>query len=155
MKIYINNFNLNILNILINNNIFISYLIKDTENYIELFTDSGIYQINNKAIYLLEPIDKEICKYNNYYKNLSLIVDPSYFKKQLTYCINGDNHFSRQIKREFYKINSNTKIKLVIESCLIDNKYNPNDIYFECENEIIINDLFIKQELIEFLSILN
>jgi hypothetical protein len=154
MKIYINNFDLNILNKLMNN-ILISYLIKHTENYIELFTDCGIYQINNKAIYLLEPIDKKMCKYNNYYKNFSLIVDPSYLKKELIYCVNGDNHFSRQIKREFYKINSNAKIKLVIESCLIDNIYNPNDIYFECENEISINDLFVKQELIEFLSILN
>ena len=152
MNIYINNFDLNILNILMNN---INYLIKDIENYIELFTDSGIYQINNKSIYLLEPIDKEISKHNNYYKNLSLIVDPSYFKKQLTYCVNGNNHFSIQIKRELYKLNSNTKIKLVIESTLIDNEYKPNDIYFECENEISINDLFIKQELIEFLSLLN
>jgi hypothetical protein len=155
MKIYINNLNLNILNVLINNNKFISFLIKHTENYIELFTDFGIYQINNKSIYLLEPVDKEISKHNNYYNKLSLIVDPSYFKKQITYCINGDNHFSIQIKREFYKINSNSKIKLVIESRLINNEYNPNDIYFECENEISINDLFIKQELIEFLSILN
>ena len=104
---------------------------------------------------MLEPIDKEICKYNNYYNNLSLIVDPSYFKKELTSCVNGGNHHSKQIKREFYKINSNTKIKLVIESCLVNNKYHSYDIYFECENEISINDLFIKQELIEFLSILN
>jgi hypothetical protein len=155
MKIYINNFDLNILNIFIDDVISVSNLFKETESYIELFTDSGIYQIDNKFIYLLQPVDKPIIKYYNYYKDLTLIADPSYFEKELTNCINGNNHYSIQLKKEIYKMDTNTKFKLIIESILINEKYSPNNIYFECETELNINDLFNKRELIEFLSMLN
>jgi hypothetical protein len=155
MKIYINNFNLNILDSLKDDIINLHDFIKETEVFIELFTDFGIYRIDNKTIYLLEPIDKDIIKYNNFYNNLTFILDSSYFEKKTINYINGNKHYSVQIKRELYKINSDSKVKLIIESQLIDNEYKPNDIYFECQNEININDLFIKQELIVFLSTLN
>jgi hypothetical protein len=161
MKLYIDNFNIDILDEY-NKNLQSYELNKTTEYYIELFTDAGIYKINNNSIYLLEAIDREIIKYAKYFNNITLICDSSYFIENKTNYIDGSNHFSRQIKREIYKHNSNTKIKLIIESYLSDNEYlrdnnefKPNNIYFECDNEKNINDLFIKQEIIEFLSVLN
>lgn len=154
MRLYIDNFNIEILDEY--SELLKKYdLNKSIENYIELFTDSGIYKINNNCIYLLESIDKEIIKYNNYFKNLTLISDSSEFTNNPTTYINGENHISTQIKREIYKHKLDSKMKLVIESYLNENEYKSNNIYFECKNEINIKDLFIKQEIIEFLSILN
>lgn len=154
MRLYIDNFNIEILDEY--SKLLQRYdLNKSTENYIELFTDSGIYNINNNCIYLLEVIDREITKHKNYFNNLTLISDLSNFTKTKSSYINGEKHFSSQVKREIYKHKLDSKIKLVIESYLNDNEYNFNNIYFECINEINITDLIIKQEIIEFLSILN
>jgi hypothetical protein len=44
---------------------------------------------------------------------------------------------------------------MVIKYILNEEKFIPNDIYFETEKDVDINDLFIKKEIIEFLSVLN
>jgi hypothetical protein len=36
-----------------------------------------------------------------------------------------------------------------------NNKFIPNDIYFEIDKDIDINEFLIKKEIIEFLSVLN
>jgi hypothetical protein len=152
MKVYIDKFNINILPDIIE--ILSDYNINSI-TYIQLYTDEGIYEINNKKIYLLEPIDKDIINYDKYFKNFNLIVDQSYFNKEETTSINGNIHYSNQIKKNIYKINSEHKLKLIIECILLDNIYKPNDIYFEYDDDKNINELFIKQEIIEFLSFLN
>lgn len=152
MKIYIDKFNINILEDVID--ILADFKMK-TIDYIELFTNEGIYEIYDKYIYELNQIDKEIVKYNNYYKNYNLIIDTSYYIKEKTNSINGIKHLSRQVSKNIYKINPTYKLKLVIENIIHNNKIKPNNIFFECDDKININDLFIKQEIIEFLSALN
>ena len=94
MKIYINNLNLNILNELSNN--FKSLLI-DKKQYIILYTEEGIYEINNKLIYRLEQIDRDIKQYENFYNEFTLIIDPSFFNKHIETSIIGTKHISNQI----------------------------------------------------------
>jgi hypothetical protein len=55
MKIYINNLNLEIINDL--SDILQENLIK-TDNYIELYTNEGIYRIEDKTTYYLDVNDK-------------------------------------------------------------------------------------------------
>ena len=152
MKIYINNFNLDILNDV--SEVFKEYLIK-TETHIKLYTDEGIYQIDDQKICFLDTCDEDIQIINNYYKNFTVIVDPSSFNKNIVSSIHGQTHLSFQIKKKYYKMNKNSNVQMIIKYCLNDNKFVPNDIYFESDKNIDINDLFIKKEIIEFLSMLN
>lgn len=152
MKIYINNLNMVILNDLFE--LFKHYLIKN-EIYTKLYTNEGIYRIENKKIYLLHTCDKDIKIINNYYDNFTLIVDPSFFNKENVSSIHGDTHLLFQTKKYYFKIDKNSVIQLVIKFCSTDNAFIPNDIYFETDENIDINDSIIKKEIIEFLSVLN
>ena len=152
MKIYINNLNLNILNELSNN--FKSLLI-DKKQYIILYTEEGIYEINNKLIYRLEQIDRDIKQYENFYNEFTLIIDPSFFNKHIETSIIGTKHISNQIVKYIYKLNKKSDLNLIIEYNSNDSKMIENYIYFELNKEIDIDEIFIKKELIEFLSLLN
>jgi hypothetical protein len=154
MKIYINNFNLNILDEM--QKLLTKFLI-ETKTYIELYTNESIYHIDNNHIYNLEPKDGEIKVYNNYIKNITLIYDTSYFEKKTENSILGTLHVNRNITKSIYKINSKSKLSLVIEmENDSDNpKPKPNDVYFELNQNYDINEAFIYQEINEFLSVLN
>ena len=153
MKIYINNFNLNkILRV----QKILSDILSDTYIYSEIYTNESVYRVDNKNIFLLEPVDGEIKVYENFFDNISLIVDNSYFIKHLDSSLNGNKHWQIKIIKYIYKLNPQSKISFVIEFTeLIDKSLIPNDIYFECDGIINIKELFNKQEIIEFLSLLN
>ena len=152
MKIYINNFNIDILHD-------ISELFKDklvnTKNCIKLYTNEAIYRIEDSNVYILENVDKDIKKYDKYFSDFTLIADSSYFNKKQVSSIHGDIHQSFDTKEFYYKINNNSNICLVIKYNCIKTKLIPDDIYFEIDKEIDINDILIKKEIIEFLSVLN
>ena len=70
------------------------------------------------------------------------------------------------MKRCFFKINKNSKIKMIIEGEVLDDKHfykrisseygiSPSDIYIELPEKTNINDALVKNELIVFLSCLN
>jgi hypothetical protein len=152
MKIYINNLNLDVLND-------IAETLKDhminSETYIKLYTNEGIYRIEDKKIYSLETCDKEIKILKNYYENFTLIIDYSFFHKYICSSIHGKTHLSFQTKKYYYKINPFSELQLVIKYISNNGKFIPNDIYFDLQKDIDINDLFIKKEINEFLSVLN
>jgi hypothetical protein len=152
MRIYINNFNLDILNDI---SVLFKEYMTNSETYIELYTSEGIYHIQEKNIYFLDTCDKDIKMFDNYYNNFTLIVDPSFFKKNTCSSIHGDTHLALQTRKTNYKINTSSEIQMVIKHILNEDKFIPNDIYFETEKDIDINELFIKTEIIEFLSVLN
>ena len=153
MKIYINNFNINNLS---NVQTILADILIETHLYTELYTNESIYHIDYKNITLLEPKDGEINIFKNYFNDISLAVDNSYFKKIAETSVNGNMHLHKKIKKNVYKFNSKSKLSFVIETIdNLDNIFIPNDIYFECNEIIDIKELFIKQELIEFLSLLN
>jgi len=154
MKIYINNLNLNVLKDI--QEILENQLV-NSENYIQLYTNEGIFRIEQNNIYSLEPIDTDVKIYEKYFNDFTLIVDLSYFKKTSTTSIYGNKHLYTSIKRDFYKLNKQSKLQLVIENHenIIPGDYIPSDIYFEFDGTNDINELFIKHDIIEFLSPLN
>jgi hypothetical protein len=162
MKIFINHLNLDALPELLkslNNN----YI--NSETYIQIYSSDGIYEINNSLSKKLIPIDSDIKILENYHDNFTLIVDESYYGVEEVFQINND-HISRKMKKCFFELNKNSKIKLVIEGEVLDDKHfykrisneygiAPNDIYFELPEKTNINDALVKNELIVFLSRLN
>ena len=161
MKIYINNLNLEILSDIMK--IYNDYYIK-SETYIQIYSSEGIYKIDNSIITKLISTDIDIKKLENYYNNFTLIVDPSYFTPQTVNQI-SPNHTSTPLKRNIFKIYANSNLQLVIE-CEVKEEHNyykntienviiPNDMYFELPNDTNINDTLVKNEIIEFLSLLN
>jgi hypothetical protein len=162
MKIYINHLNLDalpeILKTLNNNYI-------KSETYIQIYSSDGMYEINNSSSKKLLSIDSDIEILQNYHENFTLLVDPSYYSVEEVFQINNE-HISRKMKRCFFELNKNSKIKLVIEGEVLDDKHfykrtsneygiAPNDIYFEVPEKTNINDALVKNELIVFLSCLN
>jgi len=152
MKIYINNLNLDIINNL--SELFKEKLIR-TEKYIELYTNESVYRIEDKIVYFLDVTDKDIQILEKYYENFTIIIDPSFYNKKNTSSIHGDKHESFEIIEKLYKLIKNSSISLILKYYLDKDKYLPNDIYIESQKDININDLFIKKEIIEFLSVLN
>lgn len=152
MKIYIDRFNLDILNNI--SELFKEYLVT-TDIYIALYTSEGIYRIEEKQTYLLDVYDKSIRSYEKYYEGFTLIVDNSYFIKNKINSVLGDTHLSFHTKELYYKLNIKSSLALVLKYTLGDSKPTPNDIYFEIDKDIDINEPFIKKEIIEFLSVLN
>ncbi len=162
MKIYINHLNLDalpeILKTLTNNYI-------NSETYIQIYSSDGIYEIKNSSSKKLIPMDSDIQILQNYHDKFTLLVDQSYYNIEETFQINNE-HISRKMKRCFFELNQKSKIKLVIEGEVLDDKHfykrisneygiAPNDIYFELPEKTNINDTLVKNELIVFLSCLN
>lgn len=148
MKIFIDNYNPNDLNSIQNS---LSDLLVDTQIYTELYTNNGIYNIDNKNIFSLEPKDGEINFYKNYFNSISLITDDSYFEKNIDTSVIGSDHIHTKITKQMYRLNPKSKINFIIE--IADNSN--HSIYFESKDKINIKELFNKQEIIEFLSLLN
>ena len=156
MKIYINNFNIDVLDKLEKklNEHFI-----DSETYIQVYSIDGVYQINEKSINKQICFDNNIKIFEKYYENFTLIVDTSYYKLETSNAINPE-HISTKMKRSFFKLEKTSKLQLVIEGSFLnydkkDNNIKNTDIYFELPNNIDINDALVKKEIIVFLSLLN
>jgi len=171
MKIYINHFNLDILPDLIKK--LTEYHVK-TEEYTLIYSLDGIYIIDHISTIKLNPIDNNIIILNNFYNDFSLIVDPSFFIVEKVVQIPSE-HVTSMMKRDIFSLNKNKTnpsnkkscIKLVIEfenvseDTLYLNKNKTEndvlykDIYFEMPNGTNIEDSLVKEEIIEFLSLLN
>lgn len=153
MKIYINNLNLELLKYI--SELFKEYLIH-TERFIQLYTNEGIYRIEDKNIFYLDACDKDIILLDKYYKDFTLIVDPSFFHKQLCSSVHGETHLCFHIQKNSYKLSKISDLSLIIEYSYDNNEiFISHDIYFESDKVIDLNNPFIKKELIEFLSHLN
>ena len=157
MKIYINNFNLHVLDKLVKK---LSEHYVSSETYIQIYSIDGIYQINEKTIHKQNVHDTSVKIYEKFYEDFTLIVDNSYYNLESVNQIHPNN-ISTCIKRSFFKLDNNSNIQLVIEGIFLndDIKENKNikhnDIYFEVPNNIDINDALVKKEIIVFLSLLN
>ena len=154
MRIYIENFNIKKIPYLQK---YLSSMLTSTSIYIEIFTNESIYHVDDKHIYQLETKDGDVKIHHNYVNNITLITDESRFQKSNETYISGNQHAHTKIKKEMYKLNPQSKISFVIETAynIENNVFLPNDVYFETEEVINIREIFNKQQIIEFLSLLN
>lgn len=122
-----------------------------------VYTNQGIYCIEDKILTQLEPHDKDIEIFANYHEQFTLIADCSYFRKIQCSSLHGDTHYSICIEQHIHKLTKQGRVELIIEYVQGDNMSvkQPHDLYFRVPENTDPNVLFIKQELIEFLSMLN
>ena len=168
MKVYILNYKINDLN-----SIFPKLLklkLKSTMiEGIEIYSVDGIIFIDNSNTYKLTYIDGKIQHINNYYNNYNLAIDYSTIKKENITQITPE-HLAFNVKIYTFKKSDNSKIKLVIKcesntnseankKDIVKDKKLVNetisDFYFEIPDGIELNDILFKEELNEFLSMLN
>jgi hypothetical protein len=153
MRIYINNLNLEYTSDIKKN---LTNLLDETLIYMEVYTDEGIYHVDTKNTYRLEPKDSELTIHENFFDKMTLIVDNSFFEKKEEKNIHGSNYIEKKIKKQIYKLNKKSDLQFIIEMVEnLEKKHITNDIYFEYKKQVDIKELFIKQEIIEFLSMLN
>jgi hypothetical protein len=153
MKIYINNLNINIANDLHEQ---LKEHIYNSDSYIKVFTNEGMYKIyHNKIVHLFVNNDN-VKIYNHYYKNLTLIADKSSFREDNVTGVHGtDIHSSLEIEHNCYRLHGHSsKCVLIIEYCINNGKREPFDIYFTTMIDDL-DDFLLKEQLIEFLSTLN
>jgi len=160
MKIYIENYNINKLAnkmALLNNNNYHS----EIKNELFIYSDDGFFKINEKdETDKDKKDDKNILKINvvsdkvNRTQSKGLIIDESKIVYETCNYI-PFNHVSEKVTKFIYKINSKSKLKLVIEGFYEENIFLPKDFYFETNIEEKICNPIIKDDLNEFLSLLN
>ena len=155
MKIYIPNYSLSKLKTKISS--LKKYLVEE-KNKFEIVSNEGEYFIDSYKIYKIVGVDKETKLYEKYYEDLSLLIDYSY--SVLTETNQIPNHNIETSTTYFYfALNKTSKLRFVIKTYdeTIDNlnNLNPYDFYFEIDGNVEINNIFFRDEINVFLSLLN
>jgi len=149
MKIYIDNYSTE--KIYKKMNSFNNYLLNKT-NVIEVYSDEGVYSVDNNNIYKITYVDKPIKKIKHS-SEIDMIIDFSETKKIIV------NHLPSDciiLKIETHNYKLNEKIKLVIDFTLNKNMdYKIHNFYFDVSDDIDINSPLFKQDINVFLSLLN
>ena len=182
MKIYINHFNLDILADLLK--ILDEYKLK-TQEYVQIYSCDGIFMVDSASTIKLNPIDHDIIIMPKFHQDFTLIVDPSFYIvekagqippdhisekiKRDIFVLHKNANKENNKSSQQNNVNQQNKIKLVIETAIkvstndfsfLNNNKTENadqykDIYFELPNGTNIDDALVKEEIIEFLSLLN
>lgn len=148
MKLYIENYNIE--------NIFkkqksLDQFLSNKSNIFEVYSTDGIYVVDQKNIYKLSILDKNIIKINNFIEKYNILIDKSEITTKNVNQIPFDN-FILKAENYIYKLNNKSRIKLVLN--LILNKtmeYIPADFYFDIPDDLDVNSPLFKQDIQEFL----
>jgi hypothetical protein len=155
MKIFIENYPIsNLVNIIPSLKKHLVY----TKQLLEIICSEGQYCVDNSKVYKIIVNDKDLVIHKNYYNDLNLLLDYSYSVLIETNQIPNHN-IEVTYKYYYFALNKSSKLKLVIQT-LYDvadeiNNINPIDFYFETEGDVEINNIFFKDEINVFLSLLN
>lgn len=151
MKMYINNYEMNQLPKKLKG--LNDYLIC-TKNSVEIYSDEGIYFVDENNIYELTHLDGPI-KTINYNSNVEMIIDLSTTTSTIVHQLPVDNIILK-ISKSTYQLSPKSKIALIIQSMLNNRmEYVPYDFYFEVSGEIDINGPMFKEDINVFLFHLN
>jgi hypothetical protein len=139
MKIYISNLN-------INTNELDNYYNKYYNNFKMIYSDCGIFRIENDSISKLNIIDGDI--ETIHINNVTLLVDNSIVSRENGHTTIPYKHNLVEINEIIYKKNKNSIISLITH-------YNKNkmiDVFFEVNNNILDNN--IMDDLTNYLKII-
>jgi hypothetical protein len=163
MKLYLANYNIKDLHKKLP--ILDKYFLKN-KSQIEIYSSEGVFFIDDTNVLKLTVDDKDICveTYENFNENnekIDIIIDSSVLHTCKTNQI-PPNHLSLHTTNLYFILSEKSNLKLVIQGSYIDkpsiDKYNdflPCDFYFEIPHDIDIHNVLFKEELVEFLSLLN
>jgi hypothetical protein len=114
---------------------------KKTETTKMIYSTEGIFSVETNNIFKMNPIDKPIKKITNYKKGVTIIIDESYFEKQLVYSQIPFDHIFLEQSFKYYCLGNIDGI--IFDIYLVFEEHNPVNFYF-LTNEQINKDNFIK-----------
>jgi hypothetical protein len=156
MKIYIENYNIENLSKKMKG---LNKYLTNKTNVIEVYSDEGIFVIDQQNIYNVDYLDKPI-KNGKYISEtgtvFNMIIDTSETTRTIVNQLPPDNIIMKT-ETQVYQINATSKTKLVVISTLSKaiNEYKPYDFYFDVSNDIDINSPIFKEDINVFLFHLN
>ena len=151
MKIYINNYNIDNLSKKLKG--LNEYLISKT-NSIEIYSDEGIYLVDENNIYNITYLDRPIQKIN-YTDDIEMSIDLSTTNSIIVNQLPSDNIILK-LATYIYKICPRSKVKLIVNFTLTKNmEYKPYNFYFDVSDDIDINGPIFKEDINVFLFHLN
>ena len=115
MKIYIDNFDLQELNI---NNKYLQDFCVLTKLYDDMYSDYGIFRIENlRTLRKLNIIDGEIIHMENFIKKMSIILDKTIIKKSQedVMYVPNDVYIVNKIVKS-YQLRTKSPLKMIIET---------------------------------------
>jgi hypothetical protein len=147
----------------------LDYYFRNMDKRIDIFSPEGIFSIENKKMVKLVPKDNPVLEQS--FETYDLLLDTSYFEKELVLSQIPYDHISTSITRFYYGSTNNNKhvnnnklfLQLIIEGTYEttilniekENKYKnfvPTNIYFLLNESF--DNILVKKELSVFLSIL-
>ena len=124
---------------------------KKTETTKMIYSNEGIFSVETNNIFKMIPVDKPIKKITNYKKGVTILIDNSYFEKQLLYSQIPFDHTYLEQSFKYYCLGNeerkDSNLYLVIE------ENNPANYYFLAKEKL--DNLLIQEELTVFFSLLN
>lgn len=158
MKIYIDNFDLQELNI---NNKYLQEFCVLTKLYDDMYSDYGIFRIENaRTLRKLNIIDGEIIHMENFIKKISIILDKTIIKKSQedVMYVPNDVYIVNKIVKS-YQLRTKSPLKMIIETNAKTNEI--YDLYFQLNesyaaySEADLDNEFIKNDLISLIKLLS
>ena len=156
MKIYIENYNIENLSKKMKG---LNKYLTNKTNVVEVYSDEGIFVIDQQNIFRVDYLDKPIKK-GKYISEtgavFNMLIDTSETTKTIVNQLPPDNVILKT-ETQVYQINATSKTKMVINLTLNKdvNEYKPYDFYFDVSNDIDINSLIFKEDINVFLFHLN
>ena len=156
MKIYIENYNIENLSKKMKG---LNKYLTNKTNVIEVYSDEGIFVIDQQNIYKVDYLDKPI-KNGKYISDtgavFNMMIDTTETTKAIMNQLPPDNVIMKT-ETQVYQINATSKTKLVVILTLNKavNEYKPYDFYFDVSNDIDINSQIFKEDINVFLFHLN
>lgn len=177
VRVYIENYSLGNNGLLSKLELLDNYFM-NSSTYTRILSSSGIFHIENNKMYKMNPIDRPVTTCKNYIGAIGLVLDKSIYEKEVIYSQIPYDHVTTNIVTFQYSIatasatatasknkhgKKDPNLILVVEGTYqVDvlsnaktNKYHhfvPTNMYFLAMEEI--NNYLMKEELVEFLSVL-
>jgi hypothetical protein len=119
----------------------IEHFYKKTETTKMIYSNEGIFSVELNNIFKMIPVDKPIKKITNYKKGVTILIDESYFEKQLVYSQIPFDHIFLEQSFKYYCLGNIDGV--IFDIYLVIEENNPVNFYF-LTNEQLNKDIFIK-----------
>ena len=106
-----------------------------------IYSTEGIFSVELNNIFKMIPVDKPIKKITNYKKGVTILIDESYFEKQLVYSQIPFDHIFLEQSFKYYCLGNIDGV--IFDIYLVIEEHNPVNFYFLI-NEQLNKDNFIK-----------
>jgi hypothetical protein len=120
---------------------------KKESNYTILYSENGIFQIQNYTIYRCYEENYHDTKKEKYMDH-PILLDNTVYNKENVFSQLPIKYMDMNMVCKEYYVHPKSPVKLIVEHC-IDNEHFPIQFYFLTEGNL--NDLFVKKEIDDFL----